>query len=83
MAMTVYGVSNLNSLGFEWQEVMAEINPDQVSVYTGTAFCQMDDYSMRGLIAAPLLGERASSKMIAMSWLRCQPTSLMVTLSTA
>lgn len=68
MAMTIYGVSDtLNSLGFEWQEVMAEINPDQVSVYAGTAFCQMDDYSMRGLIAAPLLGERASSKMIAMS----------------
>ncbi len=68
MAMTIYGVSDtLNSLGMEWQQVLDEITPDQVSVYAGTAFCQMDDYSMKGLIAAPLIGDRASSKMIAMA----------------
>ncbi|MGF1702896.1 beta-ketoacyl synthase [Photobacterium makurazakiensis] len=68
LKLTVYGASDaLNSLGLNWDEVLTHIDPDQVSVYAGSALAQVDDQSLAGMLAAPLTGGRVSSKMMALS----------------
>ncbi|MEC6831122.1 beta-ketoacyl synthase [Photobacterium toruni] len=68
LSLTVYGASDaLNSLGFEWDEVLRHIKPDEVSVYAGSGLAQIDDNSLGGMIAAHLTGGRVSSKMMALS----------------
>ncbi|MEC6797132.1 beta-ketoacyl synthase [Photobacterium sp. S4TG1] len=68
LALTVYGASDaLNSLGFDWNEVLRHIKPDEVSVYAGSGLAQIDDNSLGGMIAAHLTGGRVSSKMMALS----------------
>ncbi|CEO40946.1 beta-ketoacyl synthase [Photobacterium kishitanii] len=69
LSLTVYGASDaLNSLGFEWDEVLRHIQPDEVSVYAGSGLAQIDDNSLGGMISAHLTGGRVSSKMMALSF---------------
>ncbi|KLV03384.1 beta-ketoacyl synthase [Photobacterium aquae] len=68
LKLALYGASDaLNSLGMDWETVLSHIDPDQVSVYAGSALGQMDDASLSGMLAAPLTGGRVSSKMMALS----------------
>jgi acetoacetyl-[acyl-carrier protein] synthase len=68
LSLTIYGASDaLNSLGFEWDDVLRHIKPDEVSVYAGSGLAQIDDNSLGGMIAAHLTGGRVSSKMMALS----------------
>ncbi|MGF1689347.1 beta-ketoacyl synthase [Photobacterium japonica] len=68
LTLTVYGASDaLNSLGMDWEAILEHIEPDQVSVYAGSALAQVDEYSLSGMLAAPLTGGRVSSKMMALS----------------
>jgi len=68
LQLSVYGVSDaLNSMGVEWDEVLEHIKPDQVAVYAGSALSQVDENSLAGVIAQPLLGNRINSKMMALS----------------
>ncbi|MFM2484115.1 beta-ketoacyl synthase [Celerinatantimonas yamalensis] len=69
LMLSIYGASDLiNSLGFDWTDVLNHITPDQVSVYAGSSMGQIDEQSMLGMMAAPLTGGRVSSKMMAMSF---------------
>ena len=52
----------LQSVGITWSEIMSHINPDQVSVYSGSAMAQLDDAGNGGLLKARWQGDRASSK---------------------
>jgi len=68
LQLSVYGISDaLNSMGVEWDEVLEHIKPDQVAVYAGSAISQVDEHSLAGVIAQPLLGNRINSKMMALS----------------
>jgi acetoacetyl-[acyl-carrier protein] synthase len=68
LSMTIYGVSDaLTSLGLEWTELYSRVNPDEVSVYAGSALGQVDENSLAGLIGNPLIGKRVSSKMMPLS----------------
>ncbi|MGF1723513.1 beta-ketoacyl synthase [Photobacterium nomapromontoriensis] len=68
LKLAVYGASDaLNSMGMDWSEILKHIEPDQVSVYAGSALAQVDDQSLSGMLAAPLTGGRVSSKMMALS----------------
>lgn len=68
LKLTVYGASDaLNSLGIEWEEILKHIKPDEVSVYASSAFAQVDEHSLSGLISLPLTGGRITSKMLALS----------------
>jgi acetoacetyl-[acyl-carrier protein] synthase len=68
LTLGVYGASDLlNSLGLEWETILSHIKPDQISVYAGSAICQVDEHSLSGLVAEPLRGNRINSKMVAMS----------------
>src|SRR3990167_3991138 len=68
LKLAIYGMSDaLNSLGVAWDDILAHIKPDEVSVYAGSALSQVDEHSLAGVIAQPLLGHRINSKMIALS----------------
>ena len=68
LTLTVYGASDaIHSLGVTWEQVLENINPDQVSVYAGSGLGQVDNNSISGLVSSFLTGDRASSKMMAMS----------------
>jgi len=68
LQLSIYGISDaLNSMGIEWDDVLEHIKPDQVAVYAGSALSQVDENSLAGMIAQPLLGQRINSKMMALS----------------
>ncbi len=68
LKLTVYAASDaLNALGLEWNTILEHIQPDEVSVYGGSALSQIDEYSLAGMIGNPLRGERLTSKMMALS----------------
>ncbi|QUM78847.1 beta-ketoacyl synthase [Moritella sp. 5] len=68
LKLTVYGASDaLNSLGVDWNDILKLINPDEVSVYAGSALGQVDENSFGGMLSAYFKGGRVSSKMMAMA----------------
>ncbi len=64
----IYGASDaIHSLGLPWEDLLGRIQPDQVSVYAGSALGQVDGYGFEGLYQNSLKGGRTSSKMMALS----------------
>ena len=65
--MALFGATDaIRSIGVEWDTIMAEINPDQVGVYSSSCFGQMDEYSFAALLQSRLKGERVSTKAMTM-----------------
>ncbi|MCR9191235.1 MAG: beta-ketoacyl synthase [Gammaproteobacteria bacterium] len=68
LSLSIYAASDtLNSLGFEWDEILKHIKPDDVAVYAGSGLSQVDENSLGGLFRQPLCGNRANSKMMPLS----------------
>lgn len=68
LKLAVYGASDaLNSLGMEWSDILAHIQPDEIAVYGGSALSQIDEHSLAGIVGQPLTGNRINSKMMALS----------------
>lgn len=66
--LAIYGASDaLNSLGMEWDDILAEVKPDKIAVYAGSGLGQIDSDSLTGLISQPLAGNRITSKMLPLS----------------
>lgn len=67
LEITVFGMSDaLGDLGMEWDELAHKLPPDRVAVFSGSALSQVDEYGSGGYMVSPLLGERASSRALAM-----------------
>lgn len=67
LQLTVYAASDaLGNSGLDWDDVTARVNPDQISVYAGSAMSQLDGNSNGGLIASRYLGKRVTSKHVAL-----------------
>lgn len=63
LQMTVYGASDcIQSSGIQWDEICARVRPDQIAVYASSAMSQLDDNGSGGMMKAPHLGKRTSSK---------------------
>ena len=68
LQMTIYGASDaLLSTGIPWSRMRDHIQPDEVSVYACSALGQCDADSLCGLLQAPCLGKRPTSKQAALS----------------
>lgn len=68
LQMTIYSASDaLLSTGIPWSSIRDHIRPDEVSVYACSALGQCDDDSLAGLLQAPCLGKRPTSKQAALS----------------
>lgn len=69
LQLTVVGASDaINSLGISWEQVMARVAPDQVSVYAGSSMSQLDYEGNGGMLQARLLGKRVTSKQLALGF---------------
>ena len=67
LQMTVFGMSDaIGQLGFKWEEVQEKVNPDEVSVFSGAAIGQLDNFGFGGLMQSRIKGSRASSKNLAL-----------------
>lgn len=67
LQMTVVGASDaVLSIGIPWQEIADKVEPDQVAVFSGSCMGQLDEYGLGGMIRAPHLGKRPTSKQAAL-----------------
>ena len=63
LQMTIFGASDaLGSLGIGWEQILARVSPDKVSVYAGSGMSQLDANGNGGMVASRFMGRRVSSK---------------------
>ena len=64
---TIFAASDaIHSVGIDWQDIMQHINPDQVGTYSASVAGQMHDEGFGGLMKSRLLGDRVSTKNLAL-----------------
>ena len=67
LQMALLGASDaIHSLGIPWEQVAAQVRPDEIGVYSSSVFGQVDDQGMGGLFQARLRGERTTAKQVAL-----------------
>ena len=67
LQLTVYAASDaVQSVGIPWSVFKQQVRPDQFACYSGSAMGQLDGYSAGGMMQAPLLGKRPTSKQAAL-----------------
>lgn len=67
LQMAVYGASDaIHSTGIEWEELSSHVKPDEIAVYAGSAMGQLGPEGHGGMLQAPTLGKRTSSKQCAL-----------------
>ena len=74
LQLAIMGASDaVRSLGLPWQDILNQVAPDQVSVYSSSAMSQMDDNGYQGLLQARLQGRRVTAKQLPLG-LNSMPT---------
>ena len=67
LQMTIVAASDaVHSIGIPWEEITAQIEPDQIAVFSGSCMGQLDENGLGGMIRAPYLGKRPTSKQAAL-----------------
>lgn len=56
----------VNSVGIGWENLQNLVRPDEFAVHAGCAMGQLDEHGAGGLLQAPFLGKRPSSKQAAL-----------------
>lgn len=56
----------VNSIGIDWSELQNRVRPDEFAVHAGCAMGQLDTHGAGGLLQAPFLGKRPTSKQAAL-----------------
>lgn len=63
LQLAVIGASDaIQSIGIQWQTIMAAVKPDQIGVYASNVMSQMDENGFGGLLQSRLKGGRVSAK---------------------
>ena len=69
LQMTVYAASDaVRSLGIDWQTIKQHVAPDHIAVYACSSMGQLDNSGTGGLIKAPGIGKRATSKQLPLGF---------------
>ena len=67
LQFSVYGASDaVQSVGIPWEELRRHVRPDQFAAYAGSAMGQLDAHSNGGMMQAPMMGRRPTSKQAAL-----------------
>ena len=67
LQLSVYGASDaVQSVGIPWDELRRHVSPDQFAAYAGSAMGQLDGNSNGGMMQAPMMGRRPTSKQAAL-----------------
>lgn len=56
----------VNSIGIDWTQLQDLVRPDEFAVHAGCAMGQLDTHGAGGLLQAPFLGRRPTSKQAAL-----------------
>ncbi len=65
LQMALLGSSDaLHSTGLDWQEILANVRPDEIGVYSSSALSQVTEEGFGGLIQARLRGNRTTAKQL-------------------
>lgn len=63
LQMAVLGASDaLNSMGIAWGDIVNQVPPNQIGVYSSNIMAQMDEFGAGGLLQSRLQGSRVSTK---------------------
>ena len=67
LQLTVYGASDaVHSIGIDWATLRRLVPPDAFAVYSGSAMGQLDQNGIGGMLQAPMMGKRPTSKQAAL-----------------
>ena len=67
LQLAVYAASDaVQSVGVPWEKFKRKARPDEFACYAGSAMGQLDADSAGGMMQAPLLGKRPTSKQAAL-----------------
>lgn len=67
LQLTVYGASDaVHSIGIDWKTLRRLVPPDAFAVYSGSAMGQLDQNGIGGMLQAPMMGKRPTSKQAAL-----------------
>ena len=67
LQLAILGASDaVQSLGIDWDQVVAKAGPENISVYASSAMSQLDPNGNGGLLQSRLRGNRVSSKQLAL-----------------
>ena len=67
LQLSIVGASDaIHSVGIPWESICQHVRPDEIGVYAGSAMGQLDEYGNGGLLQAPFLGKRPTSKQAAL-----------------
>jgi len=65
LQMTIVGVTDaIHSMGIDWQDVVAKVEPDEIAVFSGSVMSQLDANGLGGMMQSRLLGSRVSAKQL-------------------
>lgn len=63
LQMSIFAASDcVKSTGIPWDLIRAHLPPDQIAVYATSSMGQLDDAGLGGMLKAPALNKRTSSK---------------------
>ncbi|NLW03666.1 MAG: beta-ketoacyl synthase [Pseudomonadaceae bacterium] len=69
LQMAVFGVSDLlGQSGLVWQDLAAQVNPDQIGVFASNSIGQLDQEGWGGLLQNPVIGKRTTSKQMPLGY---------------
>ena len=67
LQLAVYAASDaVQSVGVPWDDFKKHVRPDQFACYSGSVMGQLDASSAGGMMQAPMLGKRPTSKQAAL-----------------
>src|SRR5690606_31982482 len=65
LQLAIFAASDaLGSMGIDWETICANVAPDQIGCYAGSALSQMDENGNGGLAGARYKGKRITSKQL-------------------
>lgn len=67
LQMALAGASDaVHSIGIPWEKIAERVQPDEVGVYASSILSQLSEEGFGGLLQARLLGDRTTSKQLAL-----------------
>lgn len=67
LQLSIMGASDaVQSMGIDWSQIIAEVAPDEIAVYSSSVMSQLDSTGIGGMMQARVLGNRSTSKQLAL-----------------
>ncbi|WP_416885383.1 beta-ketoacyl synthase [Marinospirillum sp.] len=69
LQMAIFGASDLlGQSGLVWEDLAAQVKPDQIGVFASNSIGQLDQEGWGGLLQSPVTGKRTTSKQMPLGY---------------